>query len=675
MGIEGYELDPERALYGMYNGYITGDTGYKAVTVSFSSLATKLGNTIINQQVLPMVAKRIEEDYRFLIDEKYKKIFLLSSYLRDDVAESGKDVNRVGHDVNSLSIQVKCLNTMNFHVYSMIPIEGLDTDARYETLEQLSHDIELLNAANPGNMQVKTVEVNSDRNLVIGNAQKLEGNASKFFAIRMYAALMLNKVYRYDLSRIDEVDNQITTLKRFASYINGDIQNHAEIDYSDDVPTRPEEVTNTDIALNTILYGPPGTGKTYAAINDYARRLLAGQGGQVMSAEEILAESIKGLTWWQVSALGLSTFDRPVKIRELMNTPVLQSYIQYVKHRNAGVYDTITTSLGERADDTVGIASKRIGQEYFTRSDNSEWSLTAEGRTYVESELSGVPVTAEARQGSGWSKYYRVVTFHQSYSYEEFVEGIRPRLDDGEGGISYEIKPGIFKELCTIAAQDSDNRYLLIIDEINRGNIAKIFGELITLLEDDKRGRLPVTLPYSQETFTVPRNLYVVGTMNTADRSIALLDIALRRRFEFVELEPEYDIAQINRAVEGVHLGQLLKSINDKITVMIDHDHQIGHSYLMKVSSGAELHRAWYKKILPLIQEYFYNDWEKLEILLGKYNGGNKGFVGSRIVAFPGNGDIDDTTLYEIHQYEPAELLVALKALVGHEETPDTDAV
>ena len=134
-----------------------------------------------------------------------------------------------------------------------------------------------------------------------------------------------------------------------------------------------------------------------------------------------------------------------------------------------------------------------------------------------------------------------MVTFHQSFAYEDFVEGIRPKLDDE--GIGYELRDGVFKRIVNAARENPERRYVLIIDEINRGNIPKIFGELITLIEDSKRlgetDGMSVTLPYSNEEFGVPSNLYIIGTMNTADRSILLLDTALRRRFDFVEMMPD----------------------------------------------------------------------------------------------------------------------------------------
>jgi hypothetical protein len=222
-----------------------------------------------------------------------------------------------------------------------------------------------------------------------------------------------------------------------------------------------------------------------------------------------------------------------------------------------------------------------------------------------------IPRTAPRRN------YLAFVTFHQSFAYEEFVEGIKPYTDN-EGSIAYKVEAGVFRQICQRAQADPSKRYLLVIDEINRANIAKVFGELITLIEDDKRigtnNQVTTSLPYSHERFSVPGNLFLLGTMNTADRSIALLDLALRRRFTFLELMPD---PRLLISVDGVDLSALLRRLNMRIAALLDRDHQIGHSYLYGVTDIIALRFIWYHRIVPLLREYFYHDGERLRAVLG----------------------------------------------------------
>lgn len=198
-------------------------------------------------------------------------------------------------------------------------------------------------------------------------------------------------------------------------------------------------------------------------------------------------------------------------------------------------------------------------------------------------------------------KRVEFITFHQSFGYEDFIEGFRPNK---EGNIT--LENGIFKNICQKAQEDLEKNFYLVIDEINRGNISKVFGELITLIEESKRDDYEVILPYSKQNFSVPSNLYIIGTMNSTDKSIALIDVALRRRFTFIKMQPNPNLIKNDKA------RNLLVELNEFIkNSSLGEEYQIGHSYFMNIDDF-DLDFVNEYKIKPLLEEYYYGN-EKLE--------------------------------------------------------------
>ena len=284
----------------------------------------------------------------------------------------------------------------------------------------------------------------------------------------------------------------------------------------------------------------------------------------------------------------------------------------------------------------------------FDKDKNSAWILSGEWQESCEDLVALVEQFKRGPEKTSTIQRYSFVTFHQSYGYEEFVEGLRPILNSEDGEVSevgYKIHSGAFKQLCRKARRFPDQRFAMVIDEINRGNISKIFGELITLFEADKRDPLngnppplELTLAYSGEAFSVPVNVDIIGTMNTADRSLALLDTALRRRFDFVPLLPD---TRAEKSEDDPHRAPLagllvttergeidvrlmLERINERIEALYDRDHCIGHAYFTSIREVVDgpmrfdkLVDVFRKRLIPLLEEYFFEDWHKIRLVLG----------------------------------------------------------
>jgi 5-methylcytosine-specific restriction endonuclease McrBC GTP-binding regulatory subunit McrB len=303
-----------------------------------------------------------------------------------------------------------------------------------------------------------------------------------------------------------------------------------------------------------------------------------------------------------------------------MNSKYFLNTILYGPPGTGKTYNTINLAL------KIILEKENLNQEVTLKESGSFKLQTIleylEKDTLTDSERGTLKELYKFYRDAGQIEF---ITFHQSFSYEDFIEGIKPILGEkletnNLKDIEYVIESGLLKQMAEKAAQIGNfKNFVLIIDEINRGNISKIFGELITLIEKDKRTgeleQLHVELPYSKKDFSVPSNLFLIGTMNTADRSIALIDTALRRRFEFIEMMPKANL--LSEDIEGINLRTLISIMNDRITFLLDRDHMLGHSYFLKVTSKDELAKVFKNKIIPLLQEYFYGDWEKIQLVLG----------------------------------------------------------
>ncbi len=379
---------------------------------------------------------------------------------------------------------------------------------------------------------------------------------------------------------------------------------------------------------NIILYGPPGTGKTYALKNKYFEQYTTKP--SEVPREQRMYDALQDLTWWEVIGtvlldIGPSNVDA-IRQHELTKAKAAMS-------NSNNVRATLWSNLQFHTVNECELVKyeKRTEPLIFNKREHSIWEVLDEAidesypalRDHLSEYRAGYQKEGDERKEI---RRYEFVTFHQAYTYEDFIEGLKPQLESKE--IGYEIVPGIFKRLCERAEQDPEHEYALFIDEINRGNIAAIFGELITLIEEDKRigaaNEMRATLPYSKPaTFGVPANVRIIGTMNTADRSVEVLDTALRRRFSFEEYpsKPEELNELAYRMVGGVDLGKLLTVINARIEMLLDRDHHIGHSYFLnwkEENKELKLREVFKNNIIPLLQEYFYGDPVKVGLVLGE---------------------------------------------------------
>jgi 5-methylcytosine-specific restriction enzyme B len=413
-----------------------------------------------------------------------------------------------------------------------------------------------------------------------------------------------------------------------------------------------------------ILYGPPGTGKTYTARRAAVWLLEGGTGSQTaarlladdeqMAAREAKLSSGSGQThqvWMMVANPSQWPWGR------LFDDGSVEYAIGRLKRNFERIRAGDLVVAYESTPTKSVVALARVTTEYDPDAP-AEAAITLEpvvrtpnGVSYEE--LEGDPVLSASEparfrcQGTLFAlttveadhllsilaernpgiapdaqpsvRRLTRVTFHPSYSYEDFIEGFRPSLDEASGGLNLTLADGVFKKVCMAAAADSGNDYVLLIDEINRANIPKVFGELITLVEKDKRG-LPVHLPQSGQEFAVPPNLYIIATMNTADRSIHLLDTALRRRFAFVEMLP--DPRLLSGATAGaLALDVFLENLNDRVRERVGREKQVGHALFYdgpNIIDSPEIFAAVFRhELLPLLQEYLYEDYNELAALLG----------------------------------------------------------
>lgn len=404
---------------------------------------------------------------------------------------------------------------------------------------------------------------------------------------------------------------------------------YEEITVSSDVQVTPSHnAQKTElkcpINLNQILFGPPGTGKTYHTIETAVRAAEPEFFWQ--TREELKSEYDRLVTEKRIRFV---TFHQSYGYEEFVEGLSVQSVEgEVVYYERDGIFKQIVDDAMKHQ-----ISKNSASSDVF----DSCWLQFLE---QLENDEDGVKINTKRTFFTVTAIDNGTIRFEKDKGTSVHSLNVKTlkAIFDGERVINGGLNPyysALINYLRSITEKLPDTKierqnFVLVIDEINRGNISKIFGELITLLEPSKRHgsdeALALALPYSGETFKVPDNLYIIGTMNTADRSLSTMDTALRRRFDFVEMMPKPELLQ-SKVVSGIDLTELLKTMNQRIEVLYDREHALGHAFLMPVKElvdagdqdGAftELVRVFQNKIIPLLQEYFFDDWAKIRLVLG----------------------------------------------------------
>ena len=382
---------------------------------------------------------------------------------------------------------------------------------------------------------------------------------------------------------------------------------------------------STKKSLNRIFYGPPGTGKTYHTIEaavTAAEPLFSFNSRLELKAkydELIDQQRIQFVTFHQ--SYGYEEFI------EGLRAVTEEGQISY--EIQSGIFKricTLATTNMNRSRQTSSVSFDACWEVFLNQFDDDEGTQIKTKQSWFRiTEITETTIRFSKAQGT--SKHSLAIkTLKQVFNGTKTIKG----------GLNVYYQP-LVEYLKSLSADiqslnEPVKNFVLVIDEINRGNISKIFGELITLIEESKRAfghnseSIEVTLPYSSDPFSVPINLHLIGTMNTADRSLAMMDTALRRRFDFVEMMPDYKILT-GVDVKGIALDTLMKKMNERIEALYDREHTLGHAFLMPVknallNNGEEsafnlLKTTYINKIIPLLEEYFFDDWTKIRLVLG----------------------------------------------------------
>lgn len=380
----------------------------------------------------------------------------------------------------------------------------------------------------------------------------------------------------------------------------------------------------TDTPVNMIFTGVAGTGKTHLM------QQIAKQNYTIIhepiDKQNVLEILLSNMEWRDVVALVL--LDNLAKGKALLKAPEIANHIFFKTKIQLNQLDNknvwvVLQQYSNPKSKTVNV-KQRFNPALFDKDESSYWYLMDESLSLLHDLQQKLHDYHQAinNQQITTQQNYTFVSFHQAYGYEEFVEGIRPKIND-KGQMTYSVEKGVFFELCQKAKKHPNQRFAIFIDEINRANVAKVFGELMSLIEPSKRAgqknALSVNLAYSGQAFSVPSNMDIFATMNSQDHSLTPLDMAFRRRFLFVECLPKPELlGKIVVGEDEIDLAKLLEKLNDKIIENLGKDSQLGHSFLWEIDTLDKLANAFLYSIMPQIAQNCQNNGQIMQQIFGK---------------------------------------------------------
>lgn len=595
-----------------------------------------IGSPKIGQKVLIYISKGVFRiEYIMQISEINDETIRLDLITKIDEEKANllQFENLVAHGLKRSTVNYVLNNNQQLYQYVLNILEG-QFMINKEKFDLICSCLDRAIHENGDRLPLKT-----QRGTSINLVKRENGNYKIIFNTEKetYEAITKDNLYKFLFEgwrgneTLGKEDGRITLFEAIHQYI----QSHCDLT----IPLEKRSLLK-NISLNQILYGPPGTGKTYNTItkaleiidNDFYQKNQVNRETLKAKFEEYRKSGqIEFITFHQ--SYGYEEFVEGIKAKTKNDNVIYEIEDGLFKKLSNSAKDNYENARLDHTNfekiNEFDIKINKLlesGQEFELRKLQND-----EKPTFIIEKLENDRVYLQSStDNNNQNIILKLHEIKNVYFSDEIIDTNKKsaelngykwgRQEDSYLLVIVDALKKLNIQIKEISLQEKQKNYVLIIDEINRGNISKIFGELITLIEPSKRigadEAIKLRLPYSNEEFGVPQNLYILGTMNTADRSIALMDTALRRRFHFEEMMPDLEMLS-DKTIEGIELKKIFSKINQRVEYLYDRDHTIGHAYFIDVKSKDDLDNVMRNKIFPLLQEYFYDDWEKIRMVLG----------------------------------------------------------